>query len=62
MDTAIPDALVTGYDGLIEELTLPDADDRHVLAAAIRAQASVIVTSNPSGWRARYQPWNQCKS
>jgi predicted nucleic acid-binding protein len=46
MDTAIPDALVTGYDALIEQLTLPDPDDRHVLAAAIRAQASVIVTSN----------------
>jgi hypothetical protein len=25
---------------------LPDADDRHVLAAAIRARADVIVTSN----------------
>jgi hypothetical protein len=27
-------------------LTLPDADDRHVLAAAIRAEADVIVTFN----------------
>jgi hypothetical protein len=46
MDTAVPDALVTGYEGLIPALTLPDADDRHVLAAAIRCGASAIVTFN----------------
>ncbi|RQT42134.1 PIN domain-containing protein [Burkholderia cepacia] len=46
MDRAIPDALVTGYEALIGGLTLPDANDRHVLAAAIRCNASVIVTFN----------------
>lgn len=46
MDQAIPDACVTGYGALIEGLTLPDIDDRHVLAAAIRCNASVIVTFN----------------
>ncbi|MBN3826077.1 PIN domain-containing protein [Burkholderia sp. Ac-20384] len=46
MDRAIPDAVVTGYESLIDGLTLPDADDRHVLAAAIRCNASVIVTFN----------------
>jgi hypothetical protein len=46
MDLAIPDGLVTGYEALIAGLTLPDADDRHVLAAAIRCNASVIVTFN----------------
>ncbi len=46
MDQAIPDALVTGYERLIPGLTLPDVDDRHVLAAAIRCGASVIVTFN----------------
>lgn len=46
MDQAIPDACVTGYDNLIEGLSLPDANDRHVLAAAIRCSASVIVTFN----------------
>lgn len=46
MDRAIPDALVTGYEPLIAGLTLPDPDDRHVLAAAIRCHASVIVTFN----------------
>ncbi|MCU1703959.1 PIN domain-containing protein [Xanthomonas hortorum] len=46
MDRAIPDALVTGHEPLIAGLQLPDADDRHVLAAAIRCSASVIVTFN----------------
>lgn len=46
MDRAIPDASVTGYEPLIDGLTLPDPDDRHVLAAAIRCSASVIVTFN----------------
>ena len=38
------EALVTGYEPLIEILELPDADDRHVLAAAIRCGAQYIVT------------------
>ena len=46
MDQAVPDCLVTGYDTLINGLTLPDQDDRHVLAAAIRCGAGVIVTMN----------------
>ncbi|KVG66946.1 PIN domain-containing protein [Burkholderia pseudomultivorans] len=46
MDRAIPDAVVIGYESLIAGLVLPDADDRHVLAAAIRCNASVIVTFN----------------
>jgi predicted nucleic acid-binding protein len=46
MDSAVPGCLVTGQEGLIEQLHLPDPDDRHVLAAAIRCQASVIVTYN----------------
>lgn len=46
INSAIPDGIVTGYEDLIESLTLPDSDDRHVLAAAIRADAEVIVTFN----------------
>jgi hypothetical protein len=46
MDKAIPDALVTGYEHLIDSIELPDRNDRHVLAAAIRSGASVIVTLN----------------
>lgn len=46
MNDAIPDCLVTEYEDLIESLILPDPDDRHVLAAAIRSAAEVIVTFN----------------
>ncbi|WP_438301066.1 PIN domain-containing protein [Pseudomonas sp. NMS19W] len=46
MDQAIPDACVHDYEDLIAGLTLPDRDDRHVLAAAIRCGAGVIVTFN----------------
>ncbi|MNP22783.1 hypothetical protein D3C76_1154670 [compost metagenome] len=46
MDRAVPDALVTGYESLCAGLDLPDVDDRHVLAAAIKCNASVIVTFN----------------
>jgi len=44
MNRAVPDALVTGYEDLIENLELPDPDDRHVLAAAIRTGAQAIIT------------------
>jgi hypothetical protein len=46
MDKHAEDALVTGYEDLIAGLHLPDLDDRHVLAAAIRSRADVIVTAN----------------
>lgn len=46
MDLHAVDALVTGYEDLIPGLHLPDPNDRHVLAAAIRGQANVIVTMN----------------
>jgi hypothetical protein len=46
MREAIADCTVTGYEHLIDGLKLPDADDRHVLAAAIRAGAQAIVTFN----------------
>lgn len=36
MDGAVRDCLVTGYADLVKSLILPDPDDRHVLAAAIR--------------------------
>jgi hypothetical protein len=59
MNKAVPDCLVTGYRPLIESLRLPDKDDRHVLAAAIVAKASVIITTNlrdfPKGALAPYR-------
>lgn len=46
MDTAIPDALVTDYESLIDGITLPDPGDSHVLASAIKCGAQIIVTAN----------------
>ncbi|MBS1988621.1 PIN domain-containing protein [Candidatus Dependentiae bacterium] len=46
MDKHVRDCLVVGYKGLIKDLVLPDPEDRHVLAAAIRAGAQMIITFN----------------
>ena len=46
MDEALPGALVTGYDHLIDSIVLLDPDDRHVVAAAVQSGAGVIVTQN----------------
>lgn len=46
MDSHVRECLVEDFETLIPSLTLPDADDRHVLAAAIRGRADVIVTYN----------------
>jgi predicted nucleic acid-binding protein len=50
---AVRDCLVTGYQPLIEALDLPDPDDRHVLAAAIKASAQLIVTRNRKDFPAK---------
>lgn len=46
MNEAFPDALVEKYEPLIANLKLPDIDDRHVLAAAIKTNANLIITNN----------------
>ena len=46
MDAAVPEALVAGYERHVQDLSLPDSGDRHVLAAAIESEAEVIVTFN----------------
>lgn len=46
MRQAVPDCMVSGFEDLIEGIELPDPDDRHVLAAAIRTGAQAIVTFN----------------
>ena len=46
MDVALPDALVRQYESLIDGITLPDPRDRHVVAAAVKCGAQLIVTAN----------------
>lgn len=59
MNRAVRDSLVTGYEPLIDALELPDPDDRHVLAAAIKARAQVIVTNNLKHFPpAALEPWD----
>ncbi len=48
MDLHAGDCLASGYEWRIEGLSLPDENDRHVLAAAIEAEADAIVTWNLS--------------
>lgn len=46
LNESLPDCLVTGYEPLVDAVHLPDPDDRHVVACAVKAQAQAIVTSN----------------
>ena len=46
MSRAFEDALVTDWESLTLDIDLPDADDCHVVAAAIRGRADAIVTAN----------------
>ena len=46
MNQSVRNSLVVDYEWIIPSLSLPDLDDRHVLAAAIKAKAEVIVTTN----------------
>ncbi|MGY1832611.1 PIN domain-containing protein [Geodermatophilus sp. SYSU D01180] len=58
MLAAIRDVLVRGHEPLIDALDLPDPDDRHVLAAAIKARAQTIVTFNLKDFpEDRLAPW-----
>ena len=46
MDFHFPNGLVRGYEAITPTLSLPDPNDRHVLAVAIHAKAECIVTFN----------------
>lgn len=48
MRVAFDDALVAGWEKLATGISLPDKDDRHVVAAAVRGGADTIVTANLS--------------
>lgn len=64
MNEAFPDATVVGWPALVDAVVLPDPNDRHVVAAALRGRADVIVTANLrdfppeslDGWGIRAQP------
>ncbi|MDR0481661.1 MAG: PIN domain-containing protein [Cellulomonadaceae bacterium] len=46
MDATFTDASAHGWEPLVEGITLPDSNDRHVVAAAISGRAQAIVTRN----------------
>jgi predicted nucleic acid-binding protein len=47
MERAFEDAMVSEYDAFMSVgASLPDANDAHVLAAALKTQAAVIITDN----------------
>lgn len=52
MDLHVRDCIVEGYEDLIDAIKLPDLNDRHILAAAIKANAQTIVTYNLSDFPA----------
>jgi hypothetical protein len=56
MNGALPTATIRGYEEHIPRVTLPDPDDRHVVAAGIAAHASHVLT-----WNLRHFPTNELK-
>jgi len=48
MNRVTPNCLVSGYEEHIPTVSLPDANDRHVVAAAIVSRATMIITFNLS--------------
>jgi predicted nucleic acid-binding protein len=58
MIAAVPDSMINGHEPLVEGLQLRDPDDRHVLAAAIKSGAQVIVTADKDFTPEDLAPWN----
>jgi predicted nucleic acid-binding protein len=54
MQDAFPNASVINYEMLMKSIDLPDQNDTHVLAAAIRCNADVIVTANVKDFPNKY--------
>ncbi len=54
MDMSFPGSLVCNYEKKIQDLTLSDLNDRHVLAAAIKAKAGGILTFNLKDFPQKY--------
>jgi hypothetical protein len=53
MNDALPSAMVSGYQQHIQAVTLPDPDDRHVVAAGIASGATIVLTWNLRDFPAR---------
>jgi len=53
MREAVPDCLIVDYELFISCIQLPDDNDRHVLAAAIRGNADAIVSLNTKDFPAQ---------
>ncbi len=53
MREAVPDCLIVDYELFIPCVQLPDDNDRHVLAAAIRGNADAIVSLNTKDFPAK---------
>ncbi|GGZ90748.1 PIN domain-containing protein [Streptomyces echinoruber] len=59
MKRAVRDCLVVGHEPLESVFELPDPDDRHVLAAAVKARAQLIVTRNTKDFPSEATaPWD----
>jgi hypothetical protein len=56
MDDALPTAMVSGYENHVPGVSLPDPNDRHVVAAGIAARACIILT-----WNLRHFPAKELK-
>jgi hypothetical protein len=63
MEQAFPDARVSGHEALQAALSLPDEGDLHVLAAAIKGRADMIVTFNTRDFPPEsLSPWDmECR-
>ncbi len=59
MNQIFPDATVQGFETLIPMLVLPDADDRHVLAAAIHSRADGTTSRRRRCYPTALQPSRQ---
>jgi hypothetical protein len=56
MTRAFPEAMITGWADCIADLDLPDPDDAHVVAAALAAGASLIITFNLKDFPSSHLP------
>lgn len=46
MNEVFEGACLSGFEGLIDKIELPDLDDRHVVAAAIHSKSNYVITNN----------------